>query len=189
MEPATVAPGLEEATARLDSVSLTPSASPEASSSRAPLRGNPEDGTATWVIQKFGGTSVGKFLDNIVTKVVPYASLLSASCLGAEEGSAPTWTKVTASRWSAPPARGIQSRQGRPTCSSRPPPKHSPPPRPLPSPKPMSVRAERPDRRRPGSGQVRTRSLSARSSREGSPYRGEDRSRLRGWTRRPGRRR
>ncbi|GAC98970.1 hypothetical protein PHSY_006567 [Pseudozyma hubeiensis SY62] len=35
------------------------------------LRGPPDDPNAEWIIQKYGGTSVGKFLDTIATQIVP----------------------------------------------------------------------------------------------------------------------
>ncbi|SPO25019.1 probable HOM3 - L-aspartate 4-P-transferase [Ustilago trichophora] len=35
------------------------------------LRGPPDDPNAEWIIQKYGGTSVGKFLDTIAQQIVP----------------------------------------------------------------------------------------------------------------------
>ncbi|CBQ70264.1 probable HOM3-L-aspartate 4-P-transferase [Sporisorium reilianum SRZ2] len=35
------------------------------------LRGPPDDPAADWIIQKYGGTSVGKFLDTIAQQIVP----------------------------------------------------------------------------------------------------------------------
>ncbi|TKY85256.1 hypothetical protein EX895_006336 [Sporisorium graminicola] len=35
------------------------------------LRGPPDDPNAEWIIQKYGGTSVGKFLDTIAEQIVP----------------------------------------------------------------------------------------------------------------------
>jgi aspartate kinase len=45
--------------------------------SNAPLKGNPPD--APWIIQKFGGTSLGKFAEGIAEEIVKLATILSPS--------------------------------------------------------------------------------------------------------------
>jgi len=98
---------------------------------------NPADESVPWVVQKYGGTSVGKSLDSI-TRIVEYVTCARSRVELSADHTSPT----RESRSSARPARVTRKPSARRTCYCRPREKHCNPPPPAPA---------RPAHRRPSS--------------------------------------
>ncbi|TFY69330.1 hypothetical protein EVG20_g3188 [Dentipellis fragilis] len=132
----------------LSCTSLSRSPSPSPPRTPPNLHQNTIDPAAQWLVQKYGGTSVGKFVDKIAGEIVPCVlfSIHSFPILSypipepATDWTAARTSTSTSSRSSAPRAPGRPKPSARRTCSCAPPPR-----RPLPiPPRPTLPRASPP---------------------------------------------